>query len=342
MKKSSKKGLIMSAAAVISATVLGVTAFAASTNVSGYEALKQSGFVILENSDNSTVFMDIELFVNGETVFSRNVFAQINHEQNASYNRSEMYAIGMDSYWYEDFRSDGLSHRVTSASPDEYQITYSHRIGNPGFNHNNFSENQKRFSGIVMDLFAGDIKNYFVMDGNTVSISLSRNQIPEIVQSFIAVVAETAVNEFSDPNRFSDNSVDNIIAQFLYSPVIDSGTMTAVLTDDGYPADIDVSISFSGRDENGGSHSATLNIKLGFSDIGSTDVKLFDPQGKTEWSHFDYDALDRYIHDTIDTEIGMEDLDILEYFGNLEDLENIEDLELLDGFGVLEVETTEQ
>ena len=75
--------------------------------------------------------------------------------------------------------------------------------------------------------------------------------------------------------------MENILTQYLYNPVIDSGSLTAVLTDDGYPADIDARVNLSGKDEYGVLHNATFIMKMALSDIGSTQVKAFDPQGKT-------------------------------------------------------------
>ena len=277
MKRTSVKALGMTAAAVISATVLAATAFAAATNVSGYEALKQSGFAAIEQYGNVTFSISAELIADGEQVFSMSQFAQTNEEQNARFTRNESSVIGEEKVWHENYQSGSASYSTDSYRPDTYSMsTGTYRV----VSHNDdFTDNQKKLAGILIDLFVGDIKNYFVMDGDTVSVSLSRNQIPELIQSMLAVGAEEAVKEVDQRNYINNNdTMENIIFKYLYDPVIDSGSMTATLSG-GYPADINATVNLSGKDNAGGLHNATLNINMSFSDIGCTNVKTFDPQG---------------------------------------------------------------
>ena len=291
MKRAGKKALVMSAAAVVSAVVLVATAFAAAANVSGYEALKQSGFAILEQCGNSTSDISVELFSDGEKVAFQKEIMQINEDQDARYTRSESFAVGEGAYWSEHYWNSDHTYYINSNNPDQYNmIINSYGPRNHGEDQVLLTENQKKLAGILMDLFTGDIKNYFMMDGNTVSVSLNKNQIPELIQSFLAVGAERIVSERdTDYNRDSD--MENVLAQYLYNPVIQSGTMTAVLSDNGCPAEIDARIDFSGMDENGASHNASIIINMAFSDIGNTKVKTFNPEGKTQ-IEYDYEKFE--------------------------------------------------
>jgi len=283
MKKSLNKSLAMASAAIVSAVVMAVTATAAVANVSGYEALKQSIFATLDITDNYTLSYNVELFANDSKVFSRSLLSQLNVEQGASFNRSESYVFGQGSFWSEDFRSNDLSHLVNSLNPNEYRLTthIGGMIGNPRFDTISLTDNQTVFLGILMDLTVGDARNFFTMDGNTISVSLNRNQIPELIQSFITVVAEASVSHFPH-YAFSNDPVINILAQYLHNPVLESGTLTAVLSNEGFPAELDARIDFSTRDESGNVHYAHIIINAVFSDVGSTEVRLFDPEGKTQ------------------------------------------------------------
>jgi len=286
MKRSINKSLAMASAAIISAVVMAVTATAAVANVSGYEALKQSVFATLDITDNYTLSYSVELFANDSKVFSRGLLSQLNVEQGASFNRSEGYVFGQGSFWGEDFRSNGLSHRVHSFNPNEYILT-SHisGIGNPRFDNISLTDNQTVFLGVLMDLAVGDARNFFTMEGNTISVSLSRNQIPELIQSFITVVAEASVSYFPH-YAFANDPVINILSQYLHNPVLESGTMTAVLSNEGFPAELDARIDFSTRDDSGNVHYAHIIFNAVFSDVGSTEVRLFDPEGKTRTERF--------------------------------------------------------
>ena len=282
MKRTGGKALAMSVAAIVSAAVLGATAFAAATNVSGYESLKQSGFAVLERRGNSTSTLSVDLFADGEKVSSHKEISQINDQQDARYTRREIFQIGEGMSWTEHYWDSEHLYYVYSENPDQYGMTtFSQGDRNRGVSQVEFTENQKKLASILMDLFAGDIKNYFVMDGNTVSISLSRNQIPELVQSFLTVGAEQALRDRSDAYYYRYSQMDNILAQYLYDPVIESGSLAAVLSDNGCPADINARIDFSGKDISGVLHNASLIVNMEFNNIGNTQVKQFDPQGKT-------------------------------------------------------------
>ena len=278
MKRAGRKALVMWLTAVVSAAVLVATAFAAASNVSGYEALKQSGFAFLEQRGNSTAAVSVEIFSDGEMVASQNMIMQINEDQDARYTRSETFAIGEDTFWSEHYWDSDNMYYMYSDSPNQYDvISNSYGAWDRGSNQVTLTENQKKLAGILMDLFTGDVKNYFMVDGNTVSVSLNRNQIPELIQSFLAVGAERVADE----GNLGRSGMDGIAARYLYNPVIESGTMTAVLSDNGCPAKIDGRINFSGMDEDGGSHNASIIINMTFSDVGNTVVKTFDPKGKT-------------------------------------------------------------
>jgi hypothetical protein len=67
--------------------------------------------------------------------------------------------------------------------------------------------------------------------------------------------------------------------------------MTATLTDNGLPADVNMTAHFTGMDKNGQSHTATLEVKLAFSSFGSTSPRVFDPTGKSKIDDSTYEIL---------------------------------------------------
>ncbi|MDR1558805.1 MAG: hypothetical protein LBS84_03725 [Clostridiales bacterium] len=280
MKRARNKALVLSAAAVVSAAVLAATAFAAAANVSGYEELKQRGFALIDQSGNSTSTVIVEMIADGEKVFSQSVFTEKNEEQGA-HHRTETFDGGEDSYWGEVYWYGTTCYSFSSINPDEYKEFSGYSKDNG--RELKLTENQKRFSGIILDLLTSDLKNFFVTDGNTISVSLDKNQIPELAQSFIAVVAETSIKKHEDnPNYYiQSDGLDSVITKYFYEPVIESYFLTATISDDGYLSDSNASVSLSGKDANGESHTATLILSMTFSDIGSTTVEAFDPQGKT-------------------------------------------------------------
>jgi len=288
------KTLFMSTVAVVSASVLGVSAFAASANVSGYEALKRSGFALLDIGDNYTVSVDLSFISNGQAVFSGNLLSQSSGSPDATFNRLDAYISGEGSFWIEDFRNSGHGHTVTSHSPNHYIVTnsfHAQRLRSLMLGDFSLSENQARLIGVLIDMSVGETKNYFVMDGNTVSVSLSRNQMPELLQSFLPVVMEASNHIFSQTPA-SHFVLDDIMR--LNDPAIESSSLTAIISDDGLIEELNMSVDFSGVNEDGGAYNATINIDMSFSDIGETVVRLFDPSGKTELDtqNFDFNAID--------------------------------------------------
>ncbi|MDR2650065.1 MAG: hypothetical protein LBB94_10175 [Clostridiales bacterium] len=281
MKKVSGKALIMTSAAVVSAAVLAVTASAAAANVSGYEEIKQRGFALLEQSGNATVSISTELIADGRQLYSQSGYSETNEDMDAFYTRTEMFAAGEDDYWLEEYWNGVNKYWRSSDNPTGYSEYLPQYRRQESFI---LTENQKKFLSLLLDVFTGDLKNYFVTDGNTISVSLDKTQIPELAQSFIAVGAEAAAKEHEDNPDYSVNGradLNSIITQYLYEPVIESYSLTATLSDDGYLADSNASVNFSGRDENGEWHNATLYIKMEFSDIGSTKVRTSDTHSIT-------------------------------------------------------------
>jgi len=287
------KPLLMSSAAIVSAAILVVSASAASANVSGYEALKQSGFALLDIGDNYTVSVNLGFISNGQSVFSGNLISQSSGYPDASFNRLDAYISGEGSFWIEDYRNTWHGRTVTSHSPNHYIVTdHAHRIrGLTSLGNINLSENQLRLFGVLIDMSVGEIKNYFVMDGNRVSVSLSRNQMPELIQSFLPVVMEVSSHTFSQIPA-SHFVLDDIM--HLNNPAIESGSLTAIITDDGLIEELNMSVDFSGEDEVGSAYSATITIDMSISDIGETVVRLFDPTGKTEFDtqNIDLNSID--------------------------------------------------
>jgi len=237
------KTLFMSAAAIVSAAVLGVSASAASANVSAYEALKQSGFALLDIGDNYTVSVNLGFISNGQTVFTGNLLSQSSGNPDATFNRLDAYISGEGSFWVEDFRNIGHGRTVTSHSPDHYIATdHAHRIRSLTLDNINFSENQLRLFGVLIDMSVGEIKNYFVMDGNRVSVSLSRNQMPELFQSFLPVMMEASSHTFSQLPA-SHFVLDDIMS--LNDPAIESGSLSAIISDDGLIEELNMVVDFS-------------------------------------------------------------------------------------------------
>ena len=206
VKKNRK---IIQAAVIVAVVAFALSAFAAGVNMTGYERLKTAGFQLVEGMNgtggsyysNGTFYLKASLLIDGVEAVRQETITMYDGERELEsaatyYNAGapdmpSFIGGGMDNkiitysddgavyYWYDDdgFRESKFYGRYREdASEDESFITPA----------------QRRLIEAIADALIGETRNYFVLDGNIVSISLSGNQIPEIAQYALAAFAEQA------------------------------------------------------------------------------------------------------------------------------------------------------
>ena len=216
----SKNRKIVMVAVITAIVVFVVSALAASANLSGYERLKAAGFKLIEESNkeaegvysNGMFWFNATIFVDGAGV----AFAeQINFrdgERDFSQNSTKFIqsdvgglnlfddAEDSDTITYSD--KDIYYRWLEDGSFIEYKPYWSKYDNSPSYNggsdyeNNRLTPSERLFIEAIADALIGDTRNYFISDGNEVSISLSGNQIPQIAQYAVAAFTERTSNSY--------------------------------------------------------------------------------------------------------------------------------------------------
>ena len=280
-------------ATIAAVAVFAASAFAAGANVSGYERLKSAGFEMIERFGRAEAFgvgangtyrvttslsMDgvelmgsegVSMLDSGRTLIwekSRNNVFQSFEPFERDSDESVTYRDRDVSYhWY----GDGKFYEFSSRG--RY---YDMSFGGDGMV---VPPAQRRFIEALMDTLVGDTRNYFVTDGDRVSITLSGNQIPELAQVALAAIAERASDEINSSVFFSDTFALGVDARFSHaSLVVDLGEDSdGASTINGASMAIEIESTV-----NGAARVCWFAVEYDSFDIGTTRVSKPEPSAE--------------------------------------------------------------
>ena len=206
-----KRRKIMLVTVIAAVAVFAVSALAAGAGFSGYERLKNAGFQMIDELSkdggaysNGMFFINMAVYIDGEELIrqesttirdgDRKFSQESTYNGTRAYDDEMQFEFGRDSEtvtytdndvvyrWYDGWNNESsFSERENWSSYNNY----------PGIDEM-MPPAQRRFIEAVADALIGDTRNYFISDGNIVSIALSGNQIPQIAQYAVAAIAERA------------------------------------------------------------------------------------------------------------------------------------------------------
>lgn len=300
----------------IAAIMLTVTAFASISNVSGYEKLKKAAMK-LATEQNLSFTGKMKLYEDGNESLVLNYESQID-----GYNKT-LSRISLDdnSAAIVSETSDGRNSVVYYELPDGTVAKQEFTM--PVYHHapesDEISPSMQRLGELMLDMLSGDVKNYFTLDGNRVSVTLQQNQVPEMIQLLLAIAAESRGKmdggelsvsvhgagygmgrigqELQSPiaaeksqlvamlqeklENGLDKGVHDFFGKLEKNPVIKNVHFEGKLTDDGSIEGIQVSVTLAGSDENGVSHELMAYFDFAIYDVGTTKASSYDTSGKT-------------------------------------------------------------
>lgn len=240
----------------------GVVSYAAGNPYENYK----SAVVNTISEDNLTVNAAVQMKQNGKVIASGSAV----YEKSAGVQYASVVAdVAGQSMVQEEYsdcnikvKSDGS--RYTEKSRKEKRDE-----------NEKLTPNMIKLAEMTADLFVGDLSNQFVSHGDTISVSLTDVQIPEIAN--VAASAFTEMNAGTNNENGKNDLGDILLQEFpiTQNARIESVTMDADIAKGNLSAQ-NMTIVISGQTSDGKDTQIDITINANVSDIGSTTPQMID------------------------------------------------------------------
>ena len=246
-------------------TLLGTAGVIAYASGNSYETYK-SAVVITISEDNLTAQATVQMKQNGKVIASGYGI----YEKSADAQYANVTAdVSGNSIVHEDY-SDG-NIKVKS---DGNQYTEKNRKEKSD-KHEQLTPNMIKLAEMTADLFVGDLTNQFTISGDTVSITLTDVQIPEIANVAASVFTEINTGKPADESK---NNLEDILLQefpIAQNARIESVSMDADISKGNLSAQ-NMTIVMSGQTSDGKDTQVEVTVDANITDIGSTTPQMID------------------------------------------------------------------
>lgn len=246
-------------------TLLGTAGVIAYASGNPYETYK-SAVVSTISEDNLTAQATVQMKQNGKVIASGYGI----YEKSADAQYANVTAdVSGNSIVHEEY-SDG-NIKVKS---DGNQYTEKNRKEKSD-KHEQLTPNMIKLAEMTADLFVGDLTNQFTINGDTVSITLTDVQIPEIANVAASVFTEINTGKPADESK---NNLDDILLQefpIAQNARIESVSMDADISKSNLSAQ-NITIVMSGQTSDGKDTQVEVTVDANITDIGSTTPQMID------------------------------------------------------------------
>lgn len=246
-------------------TLLGTAGVIAYASGNPYETYK-SAVVSTISEDNLTAQATVQMKQNGKVIASGYGI----YEKSADAQYANVTAdVSGNSIVHEEY-SDG-NIKVKS---DGNQYTEKNRKEKSD-KHEQLTPNMIKLAEMTADLFVGDLTNQFTISGDTVSITLTDVQIPEIANVAASVFTEINTGKPADESK---NNLEDILLQefpIAQNARIESVSMDADISKGNLSAQ-NMTIVMSGQTSDGKDTQVEVTVDANITDIGSTTPQMID------------------------------------------------------------------
>lgn len=250
------------AAGLVLAGTAGIIAYAAGNP---YESYK-TAVINTISEDNLTIHAAVQMKQNGKVIASGNaVYEKVSEVQ---------YASVTADFAGQNVTQEEYSDGIVKIKSDGSKYTEKSRKEKHDENEK-LTPNMIKLVEMTADLFVGDLSNQFVSSGDTISVTLTDVQIPEIVN--VVVSAFTEMNAGKN-NENGKNDLEDVLLQefpITQNARIESVTMDADIAKGNLSAQ-NMTIVVSGQTSDGKDAQIEITINANVSDIGSTTPQTID------------------------------------------------------------------
>ncbi|MBR0598466.1 hypothetical protein [Sinanaerobacter chloroacetimidivorans] len=280
MNKKRLKTIAATAVAGCLLLTMSVTAFAASG--SGYESYKNAvESTIL--AQNATVDAQFEVKDNGSVILSGNSNVKLDNENSSS--KTTLTADGVTKT-FATSKDESTGAFIRSVDDQYYVMQKDNEKQNADQKENDkltASSSTVKLAEMLADTLAGDVKNQFVKNGQTVSLNLEGSQIPELAKLAVSAAAE---NNGRIEKEHNGDSADQASLKTLMDRIpklsntdVKSVSMTATVDGNLLKNNV-ATVVITGTDASGSTHELSIMIKGDISNVGNTKIDTIDTTGK--------------------------------------------------------------
>ena len=273
MKNKRFKTMAVTALAGCLLLTMSLTAFASSG--SGYESYKGAVKSTIF-AKNATVNAQFEVKDNGSIILTGNSNIKLDNENSSS---KTNFTVDKISKVLETSKDNGT---IIKNTDGKYYIT---KKGSEQPNKNekeNFSASSStvKLAEMVADTLAGDVKNQFVKDGQTINVNLTGAQIPELARLALSAAVENT-GRIGDKHQGNDASLKSLMDKLPKLSNIDIKSIDMTATVDGNILKSNkVTVVITGVDANGVAHELSVMLNGEITNVGSTKIDTIDTTGK--------------------------------------------------------------
>lgn len=255
-------------------TLVGTVGLIAYAAGNPYESYK-SAVVNTIGEDNLTAHAAVQMKQNGKVIASGNAV----YEKSAGVQYASVVADVAGQNMIQEEYSDGNVKIKSNGSK------YTEKSRKEKHDENEqLTPNMIRLAEMTADLFVGDLKNQFVSNGNTVSVTLTDVQIPEIAN--VAASAFTEMNAGKNNDNGKNDLGDVLLHEFpiTQNAKIESVAMDADIAKGNLSAQ-NMTIVVSGQTSDGKDTKVEITVNANVSDIDSTTPQTIDTSSlqKSSW-----------------------------------------------------------
>jgi len=273
MKNKRFKTIAITALAGCLLLTMSITAFASSG--SGYEnykgAVKSTIF-----AKNATVNAQFEVKDNGSIILTGDSNIKLDNENSSS---KTNFTVDKISKVLETSKDNGT---IIKNTDGKYYIT---KKGSEQSNKNerenlSASSSTVKLAEMVADTLAGDVKNQFVKDGQTINVNLTGAQIPELARLALSAAVENT-GRIGDKHQSNDANLKSLMDKLPKLSNIDIKSIDMTATVDGNILKSNkVTVVITGVDANGVAHEISVMLNGEITNVGSTKIDTIDTTGK--------------------------------------------------------------
>lgn len=266
------------AVGLVLAGTAGIIAYAAGNP---YESYK-TAVVNTISEDNLTAHAAVQMKQNGKVIASGYaVYEKASEVQYASVT-ADVAGQSMIQEEYSDgnvkIKSDGSKYTEKSRKEKHDE-------------NEKLTPNMIKLAEMTADLFVGDLSNQFVSSGDTVSVTLTDVQIPEIAN--VAASAFTEMNAGKNNENGKNDLGDVLLQEFpiTQNARIESVTMDADIAKGNLSAQ-NMIIVVSGQTSDGKDTQVEITVNADVSDVGSTIPQTIDTSSLQKSSSLENESED--------------------------------------------------